>query len=64
MCMEAFTEGSQPKSLSWFPAALPTGGWEGYGGEDLAPESTLSAQLAPSSQLRSTIGWLGGQASN
>lgn len=29
-----------------------------------ALESTLSAQLAPSSQLKSTMGWLGGQASN
>lgn len=57
--IEAFTERSSVHLLLYL---LVVG--RAMEGRIWALESTLSAQLALSSQLKSTMGWLGGQASN
>jgi len=58
-CIEAFTERSSVHLLLYLLVVR-----RAMEGRIWALESTLSAQLAPSSQLKSTMGWLGGQASN
>lgn len=57
--IEAFTERSSVHLLLYLLVVR-----RAMEGRIWALESTLSAQLAPSSQLKSTMGWLGGQASN